>query len=125
MSTPIPLPVRTASLCNCVSGRLYASRCTLPAGHTGYHKGEGAEWPQDGRVPTLKPGDVVHYHSPSWGEVYGRVIRRAPATSTSTLRNCVLVQDLSPNGAREWWKAEKCAYVGTRPTPTPHAQRRS
>ncbi len=43
----------------------------------------------------MTPGTIVHYDHPSWGPCRGRVLR--------VDGDRVLVQDLAPNGAREWW----------------------
>lgn len=40
---------------------------------------------------------IVRYHHPTWGAVRGRVL------DAGVVREAVLVQDLSPAGAREWW----------------------
>jgi hypothetical protein len=45
----------------------------------------------------IRVGDVVRYDHPDWGPVRGRVLAEPDEEGR------VLVQDLSPNGAREWW----------------------
>ncbi len=48
----------------------------------------------------MKPGTIVAYTHPDWGHARGRVLR-------GNRPGLVLVQDLSPNGAREWWPSDK------------------
>ena len=43
---------------------------------------------------TIVPGTIVRYDHPDWGQCRGRVLRLAGVR--------VLVEDLSPAGAREW-----------------------
>lgn len=43
----------------------------------------------------MKVGDVVVFAHPDWGRVRGKIL--------VIMRTRVLVQDLSPHGAREWW----------------------
>jgi len=43
---------------------------------------------------TPKPGTIVHYTHPDWGPSRARVLYATEGR--------VLVQDLSPDGAREW-----------------------
>jgi hypothetical protein len=45
---------------------------------------------------------VVRYAHPSWGTSRGRVLRVDGEPGR------VLVQDLAPTGAREWWPAGEC-----------------
>jgi hypothetical protein len=50
--------------------------------------------------PVLRKGQRVEYPDhPDWGRCFGTVIR--------VEGDRVLVQDLSPNGAREWWPLAK------------------
>jgi hypothetical protein len=53
-------------------------------------------------VSPLRPGMVVRYAHPSWGTSRGRVLRVDGEPGR------VLVQDLAPTGAREWWPAGEC-----------------
>lgn len=50
----------------------------------------------------IRPGMVVRYLHPSWGPSRGRVLRVDGEPGR------VLVQDLAPNGAREWWPTGEC-----------------
>lgn len=45
----------------------------------------------------MKIGAIVRYNHPSWGPSRGRVL------ALDGRPGFVLVQDLAPNGAREWW----------------------
>lgn len=45
-------------------------------------------------------GEILSYNHPDWGQCRGKVIR--------VEADRVLVQDLSRNGAREWWPIAGC-----------------
>lgn len=51
-------------------------------------------------------GDVVEYAHPDWGTVRGRVLF-ADGTKREDGKVYALCQDLSPNGAREWWPVDR------------------
>jgi len=69
----------------------------------------------------LPIGTIVRYHSPSWGWCTGRVLRddlvdtRPDAGGCRQL--CVLVQDLAPTGAREYWPRQELTILRL-PEPT-------
>lgn len=57
--------------------------------------------------PAFAAGDRVQYRHPSWGLACGQVLRVGGERGPGDART-LLVNDLGPSGAREWWPVAEC-----------------